>query len=284
MIDRYKPGVYVGIGVGIWFMGAGGSMARMGPEWAPSGLALGVVGWGILIFGCVCCARAKGYAGWFGLLGFLGLLGPLILFFFPDRHPTPRGGRPGQPASPFAAPAVQPPAALHPAPAVQTPSSPYPTPARPQMAPALQPRPASNTGWKVVLWVLVGVAGFGMFCCAGLLVGAFMFFHGSHQRWKTGVREDSSEWPDVPAPAEMRIPLPEAPGGPLANGAPLKVGDRLLAQWAGQWHPVRVVEVLPGGWVRVHWTSRDDLPEMVLPPSQLRAPSETPDLQSPTGP
>jgi hypothetical protein len=284
MIDRYKPGVYVGIGVGIWFMGAGGSMVGMGPEWAQSGLTLGLVGWGILIFGCVCYAQAKGHSGWFGLLGLLGLLGPLILFFFPDRHPTPRGVRPGQPASPFAARAAQPPRALHPTPPVQTSSGPYPTPPATPIGPALQPRPASHAGLKVLLWVLVGIAGFGMLCCAGVLVAASLFFRSSHQRWETEVQEYSIDWPDVPDPTEMGIPQPEPPGKALADGAPLKVGDPLLARWAGQWHPVRIVEVMPGGWVRVHWAGREDLPEMVLPPSQLRAPSETPDLQSPTGP
>ena len=123
--------------------------------------------------------------------------------------------------------------------------------------------------------MLVVIAGLGLLSCAGVLVAGWMFLRGSSQWRATEVQEHSSEWPDVPAPAEMRIPIPEPPGGPRADGAPLKVGDPLEAQWAGQWYPVQVVEVLPGGWARVQWTSRDDLPEMVLPPSLLRAPTET---------
>lgn len=55
---------------------------------APSGLlglAMGVLGVGIMVWGCTRFAFAKGYSRWFGLLGLLSCLGPIVLYFLPRR-------------------------------------------------------------------------------------------------------------------------------------------------------------------------------------------------------
>ena len=115
MIQRYQHGAALGIGLGMCLMWTGGRTARMGPEWVSPGLAIGLMGWGFLIFGCVAFARAKGYSPWFGLFGLLMLLGPVILFFFADRHPTRPGAGPGGPgSSPFAGPVAPPTSVLPP--------------------------------------------------------------------------------------------------------------------------------------------------------------------------
>jgi hypothetical protein len=264
MIKRYQHGAALGIGIGICLMASGGSTARMGPEWVSPGLAIGLMGWAFLLFGCVAFAQAKGYSPWFGLFGLLMLLGPVILFFFADRHPTlPGAGQPG--SSPFAGPAAPPTSTRSPTSPAHPPLAPQPIPPTPQMAPAAQSRPKpSGTGLKVAVLALAGIAGLVVLLCAGVLVGTWMHFHATYRQWDTQTQPPSSQWPDGPAS--------------------LKVGDRLEAEWAGDWYPVRVVEMMPGGWARVEWTSRDDLPEMVLPPSQLRAPADAPEPLSPPRP
>ena len=45
----------------------------------------------------------------------------------------------------------------------------------------------------------------------------------------------------------------EAPGEPVAADAKLEVGQKLLAEWAGKWLPVKVLALKPDGTVRIHW-------------------------------
>jgi hypothetical protein len=49
------------------------------------GLAMLVVGAGIMVLGCSRYAFLKGYSRWLGLLGLLSCLGGIVLYFLPKR-------------------------------------------------------------------------------------------------------------------------------------------------------------------------------------------------------
>ncbi len=57
-------------------------------------------------------------------------------------------------------------------------------------------------------------------------------------------------------PAQPGINKPaaaEAPGEEVAADSKLEVGQKLLAEWAGKWHPVKVLVVNPDGRLKIHW-------------------------------
>lgn len=43
-------------------------------------------------------------------------------------------------------------------------------------------------------------------------------------------------------------------GEPVTAKTPVKKGDTLLAEWAGKWEEVQVLDVLPGGNLKIRWT------------------------------
>ena len=57
-------------------------------------------------------------------------------------------------------------------------------------------------------------------------------------------------------PAQPGINKPaaaEAPGEEVVADSKLEVGQKLLAEWASKWHPVKVLAVNPDGRVKIHW-------------------------------
>ncbi len=67
--------------------------------------------------------------------------------------------------------------------------------------------------------------------------------------------------PDAPGPPGRFDNIPgitqpasaEVPGEPVAADAKLEVGQKLLAEWAGKWLPVKILALKPDGGVRIHW-------------------------------
>ena len=72
----------------------------------------------------------------------------------------------------------------------------------------------------------------------------------------------------------VRVPAPEgAPGNPVAANTKLAVGTKLVAEWAGKWLPVEVLEVKANGNVRIHWVGWADQFDEDLPRTKLRFPA-----------
>jgi hypothetical protein len=84
---RFKNNSELGIVGGIVIMLTGSGLSqRQDPTWFFSGAVMGLVGWAVLILGCVNFMRWKGYSGWWGLFGYLLLPGIVILACFPNRR------------------------------------------------------------------------------------------------------------------------------------------------------------------------------------------------------
>lgn len=69
------------------------------------------------------------------------------------------------------------------------------------------------------------------------------------------------------------IPLnPVLPGKPVDKDSPLPAGTKLLAEWAGKWLPVEVLESRPDGTVKIHWVGWGNNFDENLARSKLRFP------------
>ncbi|MDB5346969.1 MAG: peptidase and chymotrypsin/Hap [Schlesneria sp.] len=70
---------------------------------------------------------------------------------------------------------------------------------------------------------------------------------------------------------------PATPGKPVEKDSPLPSGTKLLAEWAGKWLPVEVLESRPDGTVKIHWVGWGNNFDENLARSKLRFPEgETP--------
>lgn len=75
------------------------------------------------------------------------------------------------------------------------------------------------------------------------------------------------------APANQGAgPLVMNPGQPVEGSTPLPAGTRLLAEWAGKWLAVEVLEAKPDGKVRIHWVGWGNQFDEDLPRHRLRFP------------
>ncbi len=90
---QFKTSANVGVGCGIIAMVIGSTTVARGPESFLFGVAAWLVGWALMIWGCVNYARWKGYSGWFGLIGYLLLPGLIFLVCFPNRRKQMTPGR-----------------------------------------------------------------------------------------------------------------------------------------------------------------------------------------------
>ena len=50
----------------------------------------------------------------------------------------------------------------------------------------------------------------------------------------------------------------EEPGEEVVLDSKLEVGQKLLAEWSGKWHPIKVLAVSPDGRVKIHWEGWSD--------------------------
>lgn len=73
-------------------------------------------------------------------------------------------------------------------------------------------------------------------------------------------------------PANAAGPLVMNPGQPVDPATPLPVGTRLLAEWAGKWLAVEVLELKADGKVRIHWVGWGNQFDEDLPRHRLRFP------------
>ena len=87
MLPGKKPRIIIGVGFGLVLQVAGSELQRTKGD--PQLVALGYLGWlvgvGLIVWGCMSYAEAKGHSkslGWFGILSCLGVI---ALFCLPDR-------------------------------------------------------------------------------------------------------------------------------------------------------------------------------------------------------
>ena len=73
-------------------------------------------------------------------------------------------------------------------------------------------------------------------------------------------------------PVNVAGPLVMNPGQPVDAGIPLPAGTRLLAEWAGKWMAVEVLEIKADGKVRIHWVGWGNQFDEDLPRHRLRFP------------
>lgn len=166
------------------------------------------------------------------------------------------------------------------------------------------PKPSSGGGATVAIIVgivLVVVLGGGVLVCGG--VGFFAV--RSSQRYESQMAQATADFnaqaaqpPQVfetPIPTQEMPQFPSAPdaaptfGPSSAPGAQatttpgdqvtevteLKVGDKLLAEWAGRWHSVEVLELRPSdGHVKIHWDGWSESWDEYMPRSRLRLPAK----------
>jgi hypothetical protein len=59
-------------------------------------------------------------------------------------------------------------------------------------------------------------------------------------------------------------------GEAVTARTPLKVGDKVQAQWNGMWYPAEVIEVMERGRVKVHYSGWGDYWDEAVPRSRLR--------------
>jgi len=86
MLAPHKTQAQIGIGLGIFVMlGAWNSIDKLSST-PKQGLVIWLVGFALLLWGCVNLAAGKGHSGWYGLLAFLLLPGLIILLNFSDQY------------------------------------------------------------------------------------------------------------------------------------------------------------------------------------------------------
>jgi len=88
MIPEYKTKTNIFAGLGL-VLQLGSRMMVVGnqdPNQAALWTLVLLVGWVLIIVGCVYYAKGKGYSGAWGLLGLLNVIGFIILVLFKDRH------------------------------------------------------------------------------------------------------------------------------------------------------------------------------------------------------
>jgi urea transport system ATP-binding protein len=99
---KWKTNIGVAVGVILHLIGVVTVMATIAahPDAGPGGIGLvgiviGLVGTGVLVWGCTHYARGKGHAWTVGLLAILGLVGLIVLVYLRDRAPegTIRGSK-----------------------------------------------------------------------------------------------------------------------------------------------------------------------------------------------
>ena len=73
----------------------------------------------------------------------------------------------------------------------------------------------------------------------------------------------------------------EVPGDPVAADSKLEVGQKLLAEWAGKWLPVKVLTVKPDGGVRIHWEGWANSFDEDVSRAKLRFPVKPPEVNPP---
>jgi hypothetical protein len=83
---RWESEGNVGIVLGFATMLFGSGLTRQGPDYALAGMSVFIVGWLLLIYGCVNYAKWKDYSYWVGALGYLLLPGLLVLAMLPNRR------------------------------------------------------------------------------------------------------------------------------------------------------------------------------------------------------
>jgi len=75
-------------------------------------------------------------------------------------------------------------------------------------------------------------------------------------------------------PAPPAAPKGVEPGESIDEEANLDAGTKLVAEWAGKWLPVKVLEPSSGGDVKIHWEGYADSFDEELPRSKLRFPKK----------
>jgi serine/threonine protein kinase/S1-C subfamily serine protease len=83
---------------------------------------------------------------------------------------------------------------------------------------------------------------------------------------------DGSVPRDNIAQAPPNLPNQATPGKPVDKDSPLPSGTKLLAEWAGKWLPVEVLESRPDGTVKIHWVGWGNNFDENLARSKLRFP------------
>ncbi len=63
-------------------------------------------------------------------------------------------------------------------------------------------------------------------------------------------------------------------GKPVAPKTQLKEGDRVLVEWQNTWWKGKVLEVLPGGDVKIHYVGWDAQFDEVVPRTRLQHPAK----------
>jgi hypothetical protein len=117
-----------------------------------------------------------------------------------------------------------------------------------------------------VLLAVVAVPGILIIAaCAGL----FVFNHWHFQRQQEGMLEVAMQ-PVVEPAAQPLAAMHPPPGLPLSDNDAVAVSDELLCEWAGEWQPVQVLQILPDGRLKIHWIGWSDGFDEVVPRSRLR--------------
>ena len=63
-------------------------------------------------------------------------------------------------------------------------------------------------------------------------------------------------------------------GKPVSPKTQLKAGDRVLVEWGGSWWKGQVLEVPPGGNVKIHYVGWDAQWDEVAPRTRLQLPAK----------
>jgi hypothetical protein len=90
MLAEYKNQTNLGVGIGFVVTLVSRFLAQQQPSLQIVGIGLGLIGVGLIVWGCMGYAKGKGYSQYWGLLGVLWILGFIILALFPDRAKGPQ--------------------------------------------------------------------------------------------------------------------------------------------------------------------------------------------------
>jgi hypothetical protein len=73
--------------------------------------------------------------------------------------------------------------------------------------------------------------------------------------------------------ASMTKVRAEPTGTAVTGSTPLRAGDEVLCSWGLHWYRTTVLEIQPGGDVKIHWNNWDDFFDEVVPRDRLQLPA-----------